>query len=129
MYKYFFLLFSLFVFSQENTQVYEVLSYDDFKNQINNDNVLLFDIRTMDEFNSGHLKGSINIDFYEEKLFDKFFKKVNKSKPIYIYCRSGNRSKKSSEKLKKLGFVKIYDLEGGYKNWIKKIFGIIQFLN
>jgi len=118
--KYFFLLFSLLVFSQENTQVYEVLSYDDFKNQINNDNVLLFDIRTMDEFNSGHLKGSINIDFYEEKLFDKFFKKVNKSKPIYIYCRSGNRSKKSSEKLKKLGFVKIFDLEGGYKNWIKK---------
>ena len=120
MYKYFFLLFSLFVFSQENTQVYEVLSYDDFKNQISNDNVLLFDVRTMDEFNSGHLKGSINIDFYEEKLFDKFFKKVNKSKPIYIYCRSGNRSKKSSEKLKKLGFVKIFDLEGGYKNWIKK---------
>ena len=120
MYKYFFLLFSLFVFSQENTQVYEVLSYDDFKNQINNDNVLLFDIRTMDEFNSGHLKGSINIDFYEEKLFDKFFKKVNKSKPIYIYCRSGNRSKKSSEKLKNLGFVKVFDLEGGYKNWIKK---------
>ena len=118
--KYFFLLFSLLVFSQENTQVYEVLSYDDFKYQINNDNVLLFDIRTMDEFNSGHLKGSINIDFYEEKLFDKFFKKVNKSKPIYIYCRSGNRSKKSSEKLKKLGFVKIFDLEGGYKNWIKK---------
>ena len=118
--KYFFLLFSLLVFSQENTQVYEVLSYDDFKNQINNDNVLLFDIRTMDEFNSGHLKGSINIDFYEEKLFDKFFKKVNKSKPIYIYCRSGNRSKKSSEKLKNLGFVKVFDLEGGYKNWIKK---------
>ena len=118
--KYFFLLFSLLVFSQENTQVYEVLSYDDFKNQINNDNVLLFDIRTMDEFNSGHLKGSINIDFYEEKLFDKFFKKVNKSKPIYIYCRSGNRSKKSSEKLKNLGFVKVFDLEGGYKNWIKQ---------
>ena len=118
--KYFFLLFSLLVFSQENTQVYEVLSYDDFKNQINNDNVLLFDIRTMDEFNSGHLKGSINIDFYEEKLFDKFFKKVNKSKPIYIYCRSGNRSKKSSEKLKNLGFFKVFDLEGGYKNWIKK---------
>mgnify|MGYP000666104674 FL=1 len=120
MYKYFFLLFSLLVFSQENTQVYEVLSYDDFKNQISNDNVLLFDVRTMDEFNSGHLKGSINIDFYEEKLFDKFFKKVNKSKPIYIYCRSGNRSKKSSEKLKNLGFVKVFDLEGGYKNWIKK---------
>ena len=72
------------------------------------------------EFNSGHLKGSVNIDFYDEKLFDKFFKKVEKSEPIYIYCRSGNRSQKSSEKLKKLGFVKIYDLEGGYKNWVNK---------
>ena len=45
--------------------------------------------------------------------------KINKTKPIYIYCRSGNRSKKSSEILKKIGFVKVYDLLGGYKNWIK----------
>ena len=121
MYKYLvILLFPLLVFSQENTNTYEVLSYDDFKNQISKNDVLLFDVRTMEEFNSGHLKGSVNIDFYDEKLFDKFFKKVKKSKPIYIYCRSGNRSQKSSEILKKLGFVKIYDLEGGYKNWINK---------
>ena len=121
MYKYFFLLFfPLFVCSQENTQPYEILNYDEFKNKISNNGVLLFDIRTMEEYNLGHLKGSINIDFYEEKLFNKFFKKVNKTKPIYIYCRSGNRSKKSSEKLKDLGFLKIYDLEGGYKNWIQQ---------
>lgn len=121
MYKYLvILLFPLLVFSQENTNAYEVLSYDDFKNQISKNDVLLFDVRTMEEFNSGHLKGSVNIDFYDEKLFDKFFKKVKKSELIYIYCRSGNRSQKSSEILKKLGFVKIYDLEGGYKNWINK---------
>tara|TARA_B100000768_G_scaffold41307_1_gene40180 strand:- start:951 stop:1322 length:372 start_codon:yes stop_codon:yes gene_type:complete len=121
MYKYFFLfLFPFFICSQENTLSYEILNYDEFKNKISNNDVLLFDIRTMEEYNLGHLKGSINIDFYEEKLFNKFFKKVNKTKPIYIYCRSGNRSKKSSEKLKDLGFLKIYDLEGGYKNWIQK---------
>ena len=121
MYKYFFLLlFPFLIISQENNQVYEVLSYDDFKNQISNNKVLLFDVRTMEEYNNGHLKGSVNIDFYEEELFNKFFKKVEKSKPIYIYCRSGNRSKKSSEKLQELGFVKVYDLEGGYKNWIIK---------
>ena len=121
MYKYLvLLLLPLLVFSQENTNAYEVLSYDDFKNQISKNDVLLFDVRTMAEFNSGHLKGSVNIDFYDEKLFDKFFNKVEKSEPIYIYCRSGNRSHKSSEKLKKLGFVKIYDLEGGYKNWVNK---------
>lgn len=121
MYKYLvLLLLPLLVFSQENTNAYEVLSYDDFKNQISKNDVLLFDVRTMAEFNSGHLKGSVNIDFYDEKLFDKFFNKVEKSEPIYIYCRSGNRSQKSSEQLKKLGFVKIYDLEGGYKNWVNK---------
>ena len=121
MYKYFFLLlFPFLVISQENNQVYEVLSYVDFKNQISNNKVLLFDVRTMEEYNNGHLKGSVNIDFYEQELFNKFFKKVEKSKPIYIYCRSGNRSKKSSEKLQELGFVKVYDLEGGYKNWIIK---------
>ena len=121
MYKYLvLLLLPLLVFSQENTNAYEVLSYDDFKNQISKNDVLLFDVRTMAEFNSGHLKGSVNIDFYDEKLFDKFFNKVEKSEPIYIYCRSGNRSQKSSEKLKELGFVKIYDLEGGYKNWVNK---------
>ena len=121
MYKYLvLLLLPLLVFSQENTNAYEVLSYDDFKNQISKNDVLLFDVRTMAEFNSGHLKGSVNIDFYDEKLFDKFFNKVEKSEPIYIYCRSGNRSHKSSEKLKELGFVKIYDLEGGYKNWVNK---------
>ena len=121
MYKYFFLLlFPFLIISQENNQVYEVLSYVDFKNQISNNKVLLFDVRTMEEYNTGHLKGSVNIDFYEQELFNKFFKKVEKSKPIYIYCRSGNRSKKSSEKLQELGFVKVYDLEGGYKNWIIK---------
>ena len=121
MYKYLVLfLFPLLVFSQEKTNAYEVISYDDFKNQISKNDVLLFDVRTTEEFNSGHLKGSVNIDFYDEKLFDKFFKKVKKSEPIYIYCRSGNRSQKSSEILKKLGFVKIYDLQGGYKNWINK---------
>ena len=85
MYKYFFLLlFPFLIISQENNQVYEVLSYDDFKNQISNNKVLLFDVRTMEEYNTGHLKGSVNIDFYEEELFNKFFKKVEKSKPIYI---------------------------------------------
>ena len=68
MYKYLvILLFPLLVFSQENTNAYEVLSYDDFKNQISKNDVLLFDVRTMEEFNSGHLKGSVNIDFYDEK--------------------------------------------------------------
>ena len=113
------LLFPLLVFTQEIESFYELVSYDIYKNKISTKDALVFDVRTTEEFNLGHIKGSINIDFYDEKLFVDFFEKVNKTKPIYIYCRSGNRSKKSSEILKKIGFVKVYDLLGGYKNWIK----------
>ena len=115
----FFLLFPILIFSQEIDSFYELVSYDIYKNKISTKDALVFDVRTSEEFNLGHIKGSINIDFYDEKLFVDFFEKINKTKPIYIYCRSGNRSKKSSEILKKIGFVKVYDLSGGYKNWIK----------
>ena len=90
------LLFPLLVFTQEKDSFYEPVSYDIYKNKISSKDALVFDIRTTEEFNLGHIKGSININFYDEKLFVKFFKKINKTKPIYIYCRSGNRSKKSS---------------------------------
>ena len=115
----FFLLFPILIFSQEIDSFYELVSYDIYKNKISTKDALVFDVRTTEEFNLGHIKGSINIDYYDEKLFVDFFEKINKTKPIYIYCRSGNRSKKSSEILKKIGFVKVYDLLGGYKNWIK----------
>jgi rhodanese-related sulfurtransferase len=115
----FFLLFPILIFSQEIDSFYELVSYDIYKNKISTKDALVFDVRTTEEFNLGHIKGSINIDFYDEKLFVDFFQKINKTKPIYIYCRSGNRSKKSSEILKEIGFVKVYDLLGGYKNWIK----------
>jgi rhodanese-related sulfurtransferase len=115
----FFLLFPILIFSQEIDSFYELVSYDIYKNKISTKDALVFDVRTTEEFNLGHIKGSINIDFYDEKLFVDFFEKINKTKPIYIYCRSGNRSKKSSEILKEIGFIKVYDLLGGYKNWIK----------
>ena len=115
----FFLIFPVLIFSQEIDSLYELVSYDIYKNKISTKDALVFDVRTTEEFNLGHIKGSINIDYYDEKLFVDFFEKINKTKPIYIYCRSGNRSKKSSEILKKIGFVKVYDLLGGYKNWIK----------
>ena len=108
----------LLIFSQKTSFSYEILNYESFKNEISNDDVLLFDVRTTDEFNSGHIKGSINIDFYDKKIFTEFFEKIEKSKPIFIYCRTGNRSKQSSELLKSIGFNSVFDLKGGYANWI-----------
>jgi len=52
-----------------------------------------------------------------EEIFYRSFEKLDKSKPVYLYCRSGNRSKKSADILIELGFSKVYDLNGGFIEW------------
>ncbi len=100
---------------QENTNA-KILSPEEFKSQIQNKTVQLIDVRTAKEFNEGNIKGAKNIDFFSPE-FDKEFSKLDKDKPIYLYCRSGARSQKSANKLVKMGFQEIYDLKGGFLNW------------
>ena len=108
----------LLIFSScDNTSdKFKILDYREFKNQIVN-NVQLVDVMTSKEFNAGHIEGAINIDFKNEELFYQLFKGLDKKNPVYVYCRSGNRSKKSADKLLEMGFSKIYDLKGGYIDW------------
>lgn len=94
----------------------EILSPIDFKNQIDIKNVQLIDVRTSKEFNSGHIKGAKNIDFFS-RSFNIEFNKLNKEKSIYVYCRSGSRSRQSARKLSNMDFKKIYDLKGGILNY------------
>jgi len=80
-------------------------------------NVQLIDIRTPKEYEEGYIDNAINIDYYDKVNFLKQFDKLNKTKPIYIYCHSGIRSHNAIDKLLTLGFTKIYDYKGGYKEW------------
>lgn len=82
----------------------------------NNSKVQLVDVRTPSEFNTGHINKALNINYYDRD-FSQQISKLDKSKPIYVYCRSGVRSKYSSDILKKLGFKKIYNLKGGILSW------------
>ena len=108
----------LLIFSSCDNSVdkFEILEYMEFKNQIVN-NVQLVDVRTSEEFNAGHIEGAINIDFKNEEVFYQSFQKLDKKNPVYVYCRSGNRSKKSADKLLEMGFSKVFDLKGGYIEW------------
>jgi len=80
-------------------------------------NVQLVDVRTPKEYNDGHIRNSINIDYYNTPEFLEFFKKLDMEKPLYIYCRSGARSLKAAQRLVNMGFNKIYDLKGGFMRW------------
>ena len=79
--------------------------------------VQLVDVRTAREYRSGHIKNALNIDFFDAANFSKSFEKLDKKKPIYLYCRSGSRSKNAARKLLAMGFSEIYDLKGGYQRW------------
>ncbi|APA00052.1 rhodanese-like domain-containing protein [Flavobacterium commune] len=76
----------------------------------------ILDVRTPEEFGEGHIDNAVNIDWQNEN-FVKNTEKLNKNKAVYVYCRSGKRSLKASEKLSALGFKKIYNLDGGYLKW------------
>lgn len=69
------------------------------------DSVIL-DVRTPDEYMSGHIKGAINIDFYAPD-FQNQVDKLDKDKDYKVYCRSGNRSGQSVNLMKKLGFKNV----------------------
>ena len=74
------------------------------------------DVRSPEEYSSGHLQGSKNINWNGDN-FEEKIGKYEKSQPIFVYCMSGGRSKKAAEKLAELGFSYIYELQGGIMKW------------
>lgn len=110
-------LFSFNTFSQEI--INDVVSVDTYKELVIGNNVQLVDVRTPKEYNSGKIEGAINIDYFDKDNFKAAFEKLNKNKPLYIYCRSGRRSHESAILLEKMGFKEIHDLKDGYNAWIK----------
>ena len=83
------------------------------------DNALLLDIRTDAEFVSGHLNGATQLDFYRDD-FEEALSRLDKSQPLYVYCRGGNRSGKAAKQMKALGFKEVYNLEGGISAWARR---------
>jgi len=86
-------------------------------NKVNKD-ILLIDVRTPGEYASGHLENSVNID-YKAGNFKELIAELDKNQDVYVYCKVGGRSNNSAKMMKKMGFKKIYDLEGGIRNWEK----------
>ena len=79
------------------------------------DEYIILDVRRADEFAEGHIPGAINVA--NEDIEDKEIVELpDKNQTIYVYCRSGNRSKQAAEKLVKLGYENIIEF-GGIIDW------------
>ncbi len=110
-------LSSLFGGSALNSDKFEVLDKNAYKVAIRQKKVQLVDVRTPREYKGGHIGKAINIDLFQRGSFKQAFEKLDKNKPVYLYCRTGSRSRKAAQKILDMGFEKVYDLKGGYIHW------------
>lgn len=97
-----------------------IIEYVQFIEVVKDQNIQLIDVRTSKEYNEGYIAMAKNIPIKKRKKFKTAVQKLDKEKPIYVYCYSGVRSKRSTRILRKLGFKSIYDYRGGWKEWSTK---------
>ena len=85
------------------------ISCTDKKIKKKQDDYMIIDVRTNDEYDEGHLDKAINIEYQDivKKLKEK---NISKETPIIVYCKSGGRSGQAYESLKEEGYTHIYDL-------------------
>ncbi|MGB0166048.1 MAG: rhodanese-like domain-containing protein [Luteibaculum sp.] len=108
-----FIVFGLFLTQQAPLK----LAPKNFQNELNKtEHKILLDVRTPKEWAAGTIKGAQMINFFEEG-FDTKLARLDKEKSIFVYCKAGGRSAKTVDKLKKQGFEKIVELEGGMDAW------------
>lgn len=93
------------------------LSASDFSDKIVNDKLaVVVDVRTLQEFNDGHIFNSLLIDIYNPTFTEKI-SELDKAKNYYIYCRSGSRSYHAGVFMLQQGFNNVHHLEEGINSW------------
>lgn len=104
--------------SVENSSVIKITAKE-AKVEIDKGDVIILDVRSKEEYNSGHIENSILIPVNDiEKEAENILK--DKEQKILVYCRSGNRSSQASKLLVKMGYTNVYDF-GGIKDWLYEI--------
>ncbi|MEN9973510.1 MAG: hypothetical protein RIS20_1857 [Bacteroidota bacterium] len=93
------------------------VSQSEFKKLMKDPAAQIVDVRTSKEVAEGKIAGSVNIDYFSASFIATAEKKLDKTKPVLVYCAAGGRSASAAKDLKKAGFKKVYDLEGGYDSW------------
>ena len=96
---------------------YTQLSAADFKAKLATvENPQLIDVRTPREFEKGNIAGSKMINF-KDRTFAAEMAKLDKNRPLFIYCQAGGRSLKACNQAVTDGFTEVYELAGGYGDW------------
>ena len=110
--------FSMAQQTGSTTTIARDINVKEFHRLMNEKPGTVLDVRTKGEVDKGAIKGSLNLDFFADN-FESEVDKLNRNKPVYVYCASGGRSGETMELMNKKGFKEVYNLDGGYNAWKK----------
>ena len=82
-----------------------------------NPDVVVLDVRTPEEYQGGHIKGAVNVN-YMAADFESQLVPMDRETAYLVHCQGGGRSGKSLALFRKLGFQKIYHLDDGFGGWV-----------
>ena len=85
------------------------------KQNRDNPDFVILDVRTPGEYSSGHIDKAVNID-YKSDNFKNEVNKLDKNKTYFVYCHSGRRTEASAEIMDQLGFKNVFNI-GGVVQW------------
>ncbi len=108
-------------YSQQN---YQSLDVQGFSDCLNRGGVTLLDVRSAEEYAEGHIYGAVNIDVRNNVFMDEAKTRLDKSKTIAVYCRSGRRSAHAADLLSAEGY-QVVNLKGGIEAW-KESKGVVS---
>ena len=97
-------------------EVLDIASYATLLGQ--NAGAMILDVRTPNEYASGHIPGAVNMDFYAPD-FSQRLESLDKTRECFIYCASGNRSGQAMKIMQQAGFRRVVDLKGGFGAWAR----------
>ena len=109
------IFFTVPAFSQKKA----VLSADEFGEQVNQPGIQLLDVRTAEEYRTGHIIHSLQADWQNDKQFKDRVRYLDKARPVYVYCGSGVRSSDAAKWLRANGFKQVHELQNGIVGWKK----------
>jgi rhodanese-related sulfurtransferase len=103
--------------SSNSKQINVTIPVEEFSKKLTElKDVQLVDVRTPEEYQEGHLKNSVNYNLNGSD-FENQLNKLDKNKPVMVYCLGGGRSAEAAEMMKEKGFTQVYNMQGGIMKW------------
>jgi rhodanese-related sulfurtransferase len=110
---------TMFFINCDKNEEIKSISTVELKALLSKESIQLLDVRSPEEINEGFIDKTLFANYFDDNFYSIASSQLDKNRPVYIYCRSGNRSGKSAKILQDKGY-EVVNISGGYNQWRKE---------